>query len=188
MIHPQIEWPKGFTPATADGIVSNEVVVKEIVPEELWPYLINISDWNRFASGVMDATFIDPSIQDPHLFPKVEFTYRTAGMSLAAHVLEAIPPKDDRAGRISWEGAIKGEAGKEFSFVQAWLIVMAPDHGSRILTEMVVKGSGATDEVLSQLHDINGKWIEGLVEYTRKHLVETNHPRFPDHGPVRGAK
>lgn len=188
MIHQKIEWPSAYSPEKADGIVSNEIQVKELTPEEIWPYLINISDWDRFAKGVMDANFVDPSIDDPHLFHKAEFEYRTAGMSLAAQVLECVKPKDDRPGRISWEGSIKGESGAEFRFVQAWLLVMAPEHGTTVTTEMSIIGSGATDEVLAQLHEINGNWLEGLVTYTRKHLTETNHPRTPGYGPTRGAK
>ena len=127
------------------------------------PYLINISDGDRFPKPVTDTQFIDPSVEDPHLFAKAEFEYSEAGLNLAAHVLECVKPKADRPGRISWEGNIKGKDGAEFSFCQAWLLAMAPDNGTRILTEMSVKGSLATDELLGSFHNINRMWLEGLA-------------------------
>lgn len=185
MITQTIQWPPAFEPSLADGTVSNEIITRELVPEEIWPYLVNISDWDRFTKDVMDAAFIDPSVEDPHLFAKAEFTYKTAGLDLAAHVLECVKPKADRPGRISWEGNVQGKDGAQFSFVQAWLVTMAPDHGTRLLTEMSIKGTLATEERLADLHRINGEWLEGLVAYTIKHLTETNHPRFPANGPTR---
>lgn len=161
------------------------MTIKGISPEEIWPYLINISDWDRFAKDLTDTQFVDPSIEDPHLFAKVQFEYREAGQSLVAHVLECITPKDDRPGRISWEGCIKGKDGAEFSFCHAWLLAMAPDHGTRIVSEMSVKGDLATQSLLDEFHTINGNWIEGLAEYTLKHLTQTNHPRHPMNGPTR---
>ena len=185
MITDKIIWPPAYDPSLADGIVSNELIVKHMTPEELWPYLINISDWDRFSKDVTDTQFIDPSVEDPHLFAKAEFEYSEAGLNLAAHVLECVKPKADRPGRISWEGNIKGKDGAEFSFCQAWLLAMAPDHGTRILTEMSVKGSLATDELLGSFHNINRMWLEGLAEYTLKHLTQTNHPCQPMDGPTR---
>lgn len=186
MIHPEIQWPPAYEPALADGIVSNEIEVKDLTPEEIWPYLTNISDWNRFSKDVMDATFIDPSIEDPHLFPKAEFTYKEAGLDLAAHTLEVTKPKDDRAGRISWEGNVTGGNEARFSFCHAWLVAMGPGgKGVRILTEMSIKGNLASDTLLNTLHTINGEWLEGLVKYVTKHLTETNHPRNPADGSTR---
>lgn len=186
MIHPEIQWPPAYEPALADGIVSNEIEVKDLTPEEIWPYLTNISDWDRFTKDVMDATFTDPSIEDPHLFPKAEITYKEAGLDLAAHVLEVVKPKDDRAGRISWEGNVVSGNEASFSFCHAWLIAMGPGgKGCRILTEMSIKGSLASDSTLGSFHNINGLWLEGLVAYVRKHLTETNHPRNPSSGPTR---
>lgn len=183
MITPKIQFPPKFQPAEGDMVVSNEAVLAHITPEEVWPYLVNISDWERFTKDVMDAQFLDPNVEDPHLYPKVEFEYRTAGMSLVARTLECIKPKDDRPGRISWEGTIKEDGHDEFNFVQAWLVSMAPDHSTHIITEVVGRGKQATPALAAKLHIINAEWLEGLSLYVGKHLTQTNHPRNPSTGP-----
>lgn len=182
MIHQEIQWPPAFEPAKADGTVSNEIDVKDLTPEDIWPYLLNISDWDRFTKDVMDADFMDPSVEDVHIFPKAEFTYKEAGLDLVGRALEVIAPKADRPGRISWEGSVQGDKENKFEFCHAWLLVMGPHgKGTHIESQMSLKGSLVNEALIGQFHNINGMWLQGLVNYVEKHLRETNHPRHPEH-------
>lgn len=177
MITPKIEFPHGYDPADARQFITTSQSVKGLTPGEIWQYLINISDWDRFAPSLMDADFIDPQVQDPHLFHKAEFTYTTPAMKLEARVLECIPPKADRPGRISWRAVKQGDAGKQFEMVQAWVIEIGPDHETQIITEAALDGPLATDAVAEEMRTINDRWVPGLVEYVTKKLTQTNHPR-----------
>lgn len=190
MINDNIKFPAKYDPANADAHISETVISKQFTAGDAWQYLINLSDWTRFNNDIIDVNFIDSSINDPHLFPKVEFHFRTQNFDITAHVLECIEPKADRPGRISWEGVATsmGNIPKiKVQFVHAFLVDNQNNKSTRIVSEISILGKDIRKlESIEpkQITSLNYSWLQGLSKYVTRHVKATNHPRNPQHGAL----
>lgn len=192
MIKDRIVWPPKFDPEKTKAYSENSIEVNGLTPEEIWPYLINISDWDRINNAIVSANFIDPSINDPHLFGGAEFVYKTDSLEIHARVLEAIPPKGDRPGRISYEAeasTINGdETPQTFDFVRAWLLGVPDKEGNfEVATAISFKGDGMDEFVEkneSGISTFDSDSFHGLMKLVGIREYTTNHPRKPSSGAM----
>ncbi|KPM44943.1 hypothetical protein AK830_g1637 [Neonectria ditissima] len=51
-----IIWPAKYLPGTTDNYVSNEVIVKGITAEQVWPFLADITKWESYYTNVGQIT------------------------------------------------------------------------------------------------------------------------------------
>lgn len=166
MITDKIIWPKHYNPAHADINVEAEVAADGVSAEQLWPYLTNISDISKLVHEVVDADPLDSSINDPHLFPKEEFALCTTQYCARLRVLEATAPKDDRAGRITWEGEGRiNNSEQTFRVVHAWVLDVDKADKLNVLSTISVTGKVLDEQYFA---DLNQKWLTALVAYARK--------------------
>lgn len=167
MITDRIIWPGHYNLSEADCNVESDITAEGLTAEQVWPYLINISDINRFSSEIAAANPLDPQVSDPHLFGKEEFTIDADHYTAHARVLEAIPPKDDRPGRITWEGEAQlKNSDKTFTFVHAWVLgVEKGKEGLSIISAMSIKGKDLDGQFFA---DLNRQWLTRLVAHVRR--------------------
>lgn len=190
MITDRINWPPKHAPENADAHITSRIVTDKVSPEQVWPYLTNLSDWPRFTRDIADTQFTDITIADPHLFHKAQFIVNTDRFSLVANVLEAVPPKADRPGRISFEGEATGKGqleGIRFTFVQACLLCELHDHSLQATSEIVLFGDDVKKFMTmdpATIDNFNTEWLHGLIGYVTDHEAHTNHPRNPSSGAM----
>lgn len=182
MINDRIIWPKHYDPAKADINVEAEATAEGITAEELWPYLTNISDIQKLVHEVVDAEPLDPNTDDPHLYPKEEFSIDTTEFTAHFRVLEAIPPKGDRVGRITWDGeATPKQGGKPMRIIHAWVLEVEKGEKLNVLSAFSVTGNAVSADYFDAF---NRKWVNALVKYTIGKETHTNHPRHPSSGAM----
>lgn len=168
MITDKIIWPKHYDHASADINVEAEVAADGVTAEELWPYLTNISDISKLVREVVDAEPADSSVSDPHMCAKEGFTLDTTQYHAVLHVLEVIPPKADRAGRITWEGEGRlNNSDTTFHIVHAWVLDVQKGDRLNVVSAISVVGKVLSVNYFSEL---NQRWLTALVKYTRTKL------------------
>lgn len=182
MITDRIIWPGHYKVSEADFNVEADVAADGLSAEQVWPYLINIADIDRFAREISDAEPLDPQVNDPHLYSKEEFTINADRYTAHARVLEAIPPKGDRVGRITWEGEAQiKNSDQKFSFVHARVLYVEKPGKLYVVSALSIKGKTPGEQFFANL---NQGWLNRLVQYVRRKETRTNHPRKPSSGAM----
>ncbi len=177
MITDKIIFPKHFKPDSADYYVQSEVAADGLTAEEVYPYLTNLADFTRSSDIFVSAVPLSPDINDPHLFAKEEFVLKTDRYIAHARVLEAIPPKGDRPGRITYRGeGTMNDSGKTFEFLHAFLLDVEKADRLNIISVLAVNGKVLDEKYFATL---NNDFLQGLVKYVRGKETHTNHPSRP---------
>lgn len=163
-----IQWPEGFVPGYTDNFVSNEVIVKGLTTNDIWPFLNEPHRWPEYYSNSADIRFYDN--KGPQLENGVRFYFTTFGFPVDSQVVEYIPPVLGQPARVAWHGWA-GEGDTRLDVHHAWLIEDLPGDRVRILTQESQKGKPAQE--LAQAHPnpmINGHqdWLDGLVAAAKK--------------------
>ena len=51
-------WPEQYLPGTTDIFASNEVIVKGLKVEDVWPYLTHATVWEKYYANSSDAKYM----------------------------------------------------------------------------------------------------------------------------------
>lgn len=161
---PVIVWPKQFTPGTTDNYVSNEVVVKGLKIDDVWPLLTHASKWPTYYKNSADIVFHKQGETELHMGSRFKFT--TFGFPVESEVTEFLPSVNGSPARIAWHGWVEGDSQHRLDVHHAWLLENLPGGRLRILTEESQIGVPA-----QQLHNTmpnpmlnaHQMWLTGLV-------------------------
>ena len=171
MITDKIKFPPKYARQDTDMSAYAEIDTENLTPERVWRNLTNISDWPRQDRRIVDIQFEDSADNDPHLYLKAEFYYDLDDRTrVRAHVVCFDPPKDDRVGRLAYDGTVFDQDGKQVCTFVHEFIVGVPDHSGHFTfaTAISVKdprhpksGDALRQELLQDMVK--------LTEYCRKH-------------------
>lgn len=112
----EIIWPERFLPGTTDNFASNEVIVKGLTIEDVWPYLTHIQAWDKYYSNCDGAKYDNPANTELKMGTKFSFT--TFGFDVVSEVIEYQSPKDGVA-RLAWSGLTDSDAKHKLAVVHA---------------------------------------------------------------------
>lgn len=164
-----IVWPKGYVPGFTDNYCSNEVIVRGLTAEDVWPLLAVATLWPEYYQNSEDVQF--PEGGGPVLHQGLRFFFKTFGFPVEAQVVECVPPTTGQAGRIAWHGW-SGEEGTEdrLDVHHAWLVEELSEGRLRILTQETQNGAPARELAKAVPNPmINGhqEWLDGMVQAAR---------------------
>ncbi|MFF2324981.1 MULTISPECIES: SRPBCC domain-containing protein [unclassified Streptomyces] len=160
-----IHWPDRYLPGTTDNFVSNEVIVKGLSHQDVWPLLADTSKWTSYYDNASAPVF--PSGGGPLLTQGAVFSFATFGFPpLDAEVVEYVEPGDGTPGRLSWTAQQDGTPEEKLDVLHAWLVEDLPGGRVRILTQESQIGRPAADLAVQKPNPmLNGHqtWLDGLV-------------------------
>lgn len=193
MINDRIKRPSGYAPAHTDAHISLHLHAKGLSPEQIWPYLTNLSDWPRFARAIEEAHFTDMTITNQHLDNNSQFIVNTERFTLVCKMLEIVSPKADRPGYISFEGNATGKQmfeGTKFSFVHICILSPCHNNGLEAASEISLLGDDVKQFMTvnpATIDNFNTEWLHGLIKYVKKHrqyLLPPPQPFYKSHGDL----
>ena len=174
MITDKIIWPKHYNPAEADYTVEAEILADGLTAEDVWPYLSNISDISKVDNQFVYAVPENSSVDDPHMFRHEKFTLSTDDYKADVEVVESVPPKGDRTGKLSWSGdAALTKSGEKFTFMHMWILDVESGDKLKIVSVLAVKGKVFNQEYFAS---VNQRYLTDIVAYARGKKTHTNHP------------
>ena len=149
---PDIHWPAGFDPATADLFSHNELAINASC-ERVWQHIIDASKWPDWYPNSKDVRIISGGTA---LTDDAVFRWTTFGLPLESKINEFVPHT-----RIGWYGYAPGASP---SFYHTWFLTRAGD-ACRVVTDEVGLGKDAqhlreTDESL--MHRGHDLWLATL--------------------------
>ena len=162
---PVIIWPKSFTPGKTDNYVSNEVVIKGLAINDVWPLLVQALRWPSYYKNASAVVFHEKGETELHAGTRFRFT--TFNFPVESEVTEFKPSVNGSPARIAWHGWVEGDPQHRLDVHHAWLLENLPGGRLRILTEESQIGVPA-----QQLHNtlpnpmLNAHqlWLTGLIE------------------------
>ncbi|KIC62677.1 polyketide cyclase [Chryseobacterium taiwanense] len=166
-----INWPEGYLPGLTDNYCSNEVIVKGLTIEEVWPYLNNPFAWPKYYANSSDIEFENNG--GPEFTSDSRFRFKTFGFPIEAEITEFVPPADGNPARISWHGWAEGDEETRLDVIHAWLIEDLDGDRVRILTQESQIGKPARELAAQKPNPmINGHqdWLEGLIKAAQTKL------------------
>lgn len=170
MITDKIKFKPGYAKEDSKTFASAGVMEEGITPERIWRNLDNISVWPRFCDSIVDIQYLDSSDNDPHLFDKAQFNYTMAdGIRVDAQVICFTHPKDDRVGRMAYQGTLSKD-GKPINEMVAEFIVGVPDHSGKLDVEAAL----SFKEEQKNAAEVNygdklQEFLRNLVDWSKKH-------------------
>lgn len=164
----EIYWPEEYLPGTTDNFVSNEVIVKDLKAEDVWPYLTHATVWEKYYSNSSNARYKEEGKTE--LYPNAPFFFKTFGFPIDAEIVEFEAPKDGIA-CISWHGWAEGDADHRLDVIHAWLLEELPGNRLRILTQESQIGKPAAELAgTNVMIDGHLSWLNGLVKAAQEKL------------------
>ena len=155
LIHraPEIHWPQGFDPATAD-LFSHNALLIEADCERVWRHIVEAAKWPDWYPNAKDVRIVGDG--GTALQADTTFRWTTFGIPLESRINEFVPYT-----RIGWYGYAPGTAP---SFYHTWYLTPQGD-GCLVVTDEVGKGRDAaqlrdTDESL--MHRGHDLWLATL--------------------------
>lgn len=149
---PDVHWPAGFDPRTADLFAHNDLFIHASC-ERVWEHLVDAVRWPQWYPNARDVEFVGAGTK---LEQGAVFRWKTFGLPIESTVHEHVP-----ASRLGWHGAAQGMSP---AFFHTFLL-RQEDGGCRVVTEEVGKGPDAAhlrevDEGL--LHRGHDLWLATL--------------------------
>jgi hypothetical protein len=149
---PDIHWPEGFNPSTADIFSHNELVIHATC-ERIWNNIIDADKWPSWYPNAKDVQIIDGG---KLLSEGTVFRWTTFGLPLESRIHEFVPYS-----RIGWYGYAPGA---QPTFYHTWYLEEEGD-ACRVVTDEVGKGPDAiklrqADEGL--MHRGHDLWLATL--------------------------
>lgn len=167
-----ILWPAGYVPGFTDNYCSNEVIVRDLSVEAIWPLLVTPALWPGYYPNSAKPRFHHG--KGPQLALGDRFYFETFGFPVEAQVVEFVAPVPGQPARIAWHGWAGSSPADRLDVHHAWLLEALPGDRLRILTQETQMGEPA--KALAQARPnpmINGHqdWLDGLVRAGRRGLV-----------------
>ncbi|UDL94073.1 SRPBCC family protein [Lichenihabitans sp. PAMC28606] len=149
---PDIHWPAGFDPATADLFSHNALLIRAPCAK-VFGLIEDASRWPSWYPNSSKVRIVDGG---PQLGPDTRFRWTTFDLDIESKVHEFVPDS-----RIGWYGYTSGQAP---AFYHTWYLTPAAD-GCMTVMEEVGKGAAPahlrdTDEGL--MHRGHDLWLETL--------------------------
>lgn len=164
-----IIWPKKYLPGLTDNYVSNEVIVKGITAEQVWPFLADITKWELYYSNVGQIT---PPASGPVLAKGDTFSFSTFGFPpLNCETFESVEPTASTPGRLAWRAWQDGDEETALDVYHAWIVEDLEWGVVRILTQESQIGKPAAGLAVTKPNPmLNGHqdWLDGLVKITKE--------------------
>lgn len=164
-----IYWPEGYIPGSTDNYCSNEVIVKGLDADAVWPFL---NDTDRWADCYENATDIRFYIgTGTELNAGARFRFTTFGLIVEAEVTEYVPPANGQPARVAWHGWCEGTEAERLDVHHAWLIETLEGGRVRILTQETQIGAPAKAMAVQKpnpMINAHQDWIEGLAREAAK--------------------
>lgn len=160
-----IYWPEGYVPGTTDNYASNEIIVKGLTAEKVWPFIANALMWPTYYKNASDIHFYN--IEGPVLTKGTKFRFVTFGLTVEAEVTECEPPECGKPGRIAWHGWCEGTEEEKLDVHHAWLFENLSGNRVRILTQETQIGIPAKNMAVEKpnpMINAHQDWIEGLAK------------------------
>jgi hypothetical protein len=98
---PDIHWPAGFEPATADLLSHNELVIGASC-ERVWQHIVNAAKWPQWNPNAKDVQMTGDTSA---LAAGAVFRWTTFGLAIESRINEFVPHT-----RIGWYGSEPGTA------------------------------------------------------------------------------
>ena len=170
MITDKIKFNPGFAKEDSKTYASAGVEVKGLTPERIWRNLCNISVWTRLNPSIVDIQPLDSADTDPHLYDKMQFNYDLkSGRRVAAQVIFFQHPKDDRPGRLAYQGTLL-DGDKEVNQIVVEFMVGVPDHKGELAVEAAMSArEEAPDAAQHNFGDELQATLRNLVAWSEKH-------------------
>lgn len=170
MITDKIKFKPGFAKEDSKTYASAGVEVKGLPPERIWRNLCNISIWTRLNPSIVDIQPLDSADTDPHLYDKMQFNYDLkCGKHVAAQVIFFQHPKDDRPGRLAYQGTVL-DGDKEVNQIVVEFMVGVPDHKGELAVEAAMSArEEAPDAAEHNFGDELQATLRNLVAQSEKH-------------------
>lgn len=164
----EIVWPEKYLPGTTDNFVSNEVIVRGLTAEDVWLYLEDTADWERYYGNVSKISFDGDA--GPELSAGARFRFTTFGLVVEAEVTEYVEPAPDKAARVAWRAWVDGSEEERLDVLHAWLIEDLPGGRVRVLTQESQIGKVAQKMAETRPNPMlneHQNWLDGLVKAAR---------------------
>ena len=148
-----IHWPEGFHTEQADLFAHNEIVVHASC-EKVFANIVDAQVWPSWYPNYYNVELLNS--RDGKLHEGTRFSWDTFGVHIESRVNEFVPNS-----RIGWFGD-----GTGMNAYHTFLLLKT-DKGCHIVTEEVVKGSGAVEfrekqpEAMHEGHDL---WLSTLKQ------------------------
>lgn len=170
MITDKIKFKPGFAKEDSKTYASAGVEVKGLTPERIWRNLCNISIWTRLNPSIVDIQPLDSADTDPHLYDKMQFNYDLkCGKRVAAQVIFFQHPKDDRPGRLAYQGTVL-DGDKEVNQIVVEFMVGVPDHKVELVVEAAMSArEEAPDAAQHNFGDELQATLRNLAAWSEKH-------------------
>ncbi|CAH0025562.1 unnamed protein product [Clonostachys rhizophaga] len=163
-----IIWPEKYLPGTTDNYVSNEVIVKGLTAAQVWPFLVDINQWESYYDN---CSRITPPSSGSILKQGDNFKFSTFGFEpLPAQVVESVAPTENSPGRIAWRAWQDGDENTSLDVYHAWIVEDLEWGVVRILTQESQIGKPAVELANQKPNPMllgHQNWLDSLVEYTR---------------------
>ncbi|KAH8907356.1 hypothetical protein BR93DRAFT_928240 [Coniochaeta sp. PMI_546] len=164
-----IIWPQKYLPGTTDNFVSNEVIVKGITANQVWPNLNDVTKWESYYDNVAQIT---PPSSGSLLKQGDKFSFSTFGFPpLQAEVWESVAPAPGAPGRLAWRAWQDGDEDSALDVYHAWIVEDLEWGVVRILTQESQVGKPAARLAATRPNPmLNGHqdWLDGIVRFTAK--------------------
>lgn len=164
-----IIWPKEYLPGKTDNFCSNEVIVKNLTAEDVWPYLADATKWPEYYLNASDIKFYN--IPGPVLREGAKFRFTTFGLLVESEVVEFVEPTENEPGRIAWHGWCDGTEEEKLDVHHAWLIENLSEGRVRILTQETQIGIPAQKMAIEKpnpMINAHQDWLDGLVNIAKQ--------------------
>jgi Polyketide cyclase / dehydrase and lipid transport len=148
-----IDWPDGFHPEQADLFAHNEIVVRASC-EKVFANIADAQVWPSWYPNSHNVNLLNSP--DGKLHEGTRFSWDTFGVHIESRVHEFVP-----SSRLGWFGD-----GTGMNAYHTFLLLKA-DKGCHIVTEEVVKGSGAVEFREKQpnaMHEGHDLWLRTLKQ------------------------
>lgn len=167
-----INWPEKYLPGLTDNYVSNEVIVKGITAQQVWPLLADITKWETYYSNASQVT---PPPSGPILKEGDRFSFSTFGFPpLQSQVCESVAPSGKGTpGRLAWRAWQDGDEESAIDVYHAWIVEDLEWGVVRILTQESQIGKPAAGLATQKPNPmLNGHqdWLDGLVKATKESI------------------
>jgi hypothetical protein len=152
-----IHWPDGFHPEQADLFAHNEITVHASC-EKVFANILDAQVWPSWYPNSHNVQLLNSP--DGKLNEGTRFSWDTFGVHIESRVHELIPDS-----RIGWFGN-----GTGMNAYHTFLLLKT-NKGCHIVTEEVVKGSGAVDFRKKQpnaMHEGHDLWLSTLKRHSEQ--------------------
>lgn len=160
----EIVWPEAYLPGTTDFYVSNETIVGGLNSEQVWPFLVETTQWHTCCPDISKVQFHDNGGPRLHRGSRIQFFFGTT--LVQAEVQTCVGPSEGKPGRLSWHGWVERDGQCVLNAHCGWLIEDLPHDRVRILWQESLLGSLAQELARLKPNLVlpsHRQWVDGIA-------------------------